>query len=188
MDLDKAIKERHSVRSFKTKNKATWREAVQAIDAANYAPLAGNIQTLKFILVSDEEKIKQLAVASQQAFVQDASHVIVVCSDLTFIDRAYGDRAERYARQQAGAAIQNLLLELTNLGVGSCWVGAFVDDNVKRAVGIPLDGVNVEAIIPIGYEMNKSKPARRKKALDNTLYFDTWRNKKMNPPSKIDLP
>lgn len=186
MDVEKAIKERHSVRSFKTKNKVSWKDVVKAVDAANYVPLAGNIQTLKFVLVSDREKIKELAQASQQSFVQDASHIILVCSDMLFISKAYKERAEMYARQQAGAAIQNILLELTNLGVGACWVGAFVDDNVKRIVGIPLEGVNVEALIPIGYEMNKSKP-KRHKDLNNILYFEKWKNKKMNPPSVIDL-
>lgn len=186
MDLDTAIKERHSVRSFKTKNKASWKDAIKAIDAANYSPLAGNIQTLKFILVSDKERIRQLAEASQQSFVQDASHVIIVCSDLTFISKAYGDRADMYTRQQAGAAIQNILLELTNLGLGACWVGAFVDDNVKRIVGIQIDAdINIEALIPIGYEMNKSRP-KREKNLDNILYFDKWKNKKMRPPSLTD--
>jgi len=65
MDLDKAIKARHSVRRFKTKS-ADWRDIIKAIDAARLAPYAGNIPTLKFIIVTDEEKIKQLAVACQQ--------------------------------------------------------------------------------------------------------------------------
>jgi len=176
MDLDKAIKERHSVRRFKSKP-ADWRKIIEAIDLARLAPLAGNIPTVKFILVRDKEKINQLAQVSQQDFVAQVDCVVVVCSDKALCLKSYGERAEKYIKQQAGAAIENFLLKITDLGLATCWVGAFPDEQVKRILNIP-DGVDVEALFPLGYELGKGEQ-RTKPPLDSCLYFDKWKNKYM---------
>jgi len=183
MELDKTIKERHSVRSFKETKKPSWEEVVKAIDAANYAPLAGNISTIRFIVVQDKEKLKQIAKACQQSFVASTGFIVVVCSDLTQLKRSYEDTAQKFSRQQAGAAIQNFLLEITNLGLGSCWVGAFSEQQVKQILTIP-DDIEVEAILPVGFEFEKKPKQRKRPDLDNVLYFDKWKNKFMLPQYK----
>jgi nitroreductase len=178
MDLDKAIKERHCARKFKTK-KPDWKKIIVAIEAATKAPLAGNIPAVKFILVSDKEKIASLAEAAAQDFVAIANYVVVACSDNKQVKRSYDKRGERYSRQQAGAAIENFMLKITSLGLATCWVGAFSDVTVKRVLRIS-DDIEVEAILPIGYEMKKTKQ-RKKPNLDEVLFFDTWKNKYMKP-------
>jgi len=176
MELDKAIKERHSARRFKSR-KPDWRKIIEAIEAGTKAPLAGNIPTLKFILVSDKEKIAELAEAATQDFVATAHYVVIVCSDKTQCVRSYDERGEIYSRQQAGAAIENFLLKITELGLSTCWTGAFSDKTVKRILQIPED-IDVEALFPIGYEMEKTKQ-RTKPNLDSCLFFDVWKNKYM---------
>jgi nitroreductase len=173
MELNKAIKSRHSCRSFKEKKKPSWEDVVLAIDAANYAPLAGNISTLRYIVVEDEANIKKLANACQQRFIQDVRYLVVVCSDNSQIKKVYGERADKYSKQQAGAAIQNFLLEIENLGLASCWVGAFEDSEVRFILGIS-DDIEIEAILPIGYEMGSYKK-RKLPNLDNYLFFDKWK-------------
>jgi len=178
MDFDKVIKERHSARNY-TSKKPDWRKIIEAIDAANKAPLAGNITTLKFILVSDKDKIKEIADASQQSFVGTANNIVVVCSDKKQAVLSYGKDGEKYALEQAGASIENFLLKITDLGLGSCWVGAFVESMVKETLSIP-DNIEVIALFPVGYE--RGTPLRRRKtSLDNVLYFDKWDEKRMKP-------
>lgn len=172
MDLDKAIKTRHSVRRFKEK-KPDWRAIMKAIESAIHAPLAGNIQTLKVIVVSDEDKIQKLAQAAQQDFIASAHYVVVICSEDAKAVRSYDERGKKYCRQQAGAAIQNFLLKITELGLGTCWIGAFSDESVRNILQIP-DNVEIEAMFPIGYEMGKAKQ-RLKPELDETLYFEHWK-------------
>lgn len=184
MKLKKAIGERHSVRRF-TSKKPSWRDVIEAIDSANHAPLAGNISSLRFILVSDEEKIQKLSEAAGQDFIASACYVVVVCSEDMQTIRSYGDRGEIYCRQQAGAAVENFLLRVTDLGLASCWVGAFVDEMVRRILEIP-ENIKVEAILPVGYEMGKGK-SRRKLELDSFIYFDFWKNKYMKPPRKMEV-
>jgi nitroreductase len=183
MELDNAIKERHTVRSFKTTKKPTYQQVIEAIDAANHSPLAGNAPCLRYILIQDKEKIKQLSEAAVQEFFQTVDFVVVVCSDKGFLKRSYYERGDSYSKQQAGAAIENFLLKITDLGLASCWIGAFSDELVKRTLEIPAD-IEVEAILPVGYEMGKEKQ-KTKPNLDNVLYFNKWGNKFMKPKTKV---
>jgi len=183
MDLDGAIQKRHSVRKF-TNEKPDWRDIIECIDAARYAPMAGNNFTLKFIVVEDSKKIQKLAEAAQQPFVAKAHYVVVVCSNPKRTVNAYEERGKMYCRQQAGAAIQNFLLKIEEKGLATCWVGAFVDYLVKDALAIP-EGIDVEAMFPIGYEFDKKKTRRLKIDIDRILYFHKYKNKKMRKPRKI---
>ena len=180
MDLKTAIKKRKSVRRFMGK-KPNWRKIIRAIDAARFAPSAGGQFALKFILVSDEKKIAELAAAAQQDFIGAAKYVVVAVSDDSKLVRSYGDRGVRYASSQAGAALENFWLALTELGLVTTWVGHFYEDQVKSVLDIP-DGLSVEAIFPIGKETKvKGSERRAKPDLEKVLYFDKWKNKKMKP-------
>ncbi|MDP2947216.1 MAG: nitroreductase family protein [Nanoarchaeota archaeon] len=179
MELRDAIKKRKSVRRF-SDSKPNWRKVIEAIDMARIAPAAGNIFSLKFILVNDEEKIKKLAEASQQGFVRTAKFVVVVVSDNLRLIRSYGERGMRYCSLQGGASIQNFLLALTELGMVTTWVGYFYDDQVKEILSIPAE-MNVEGIFPIGKESKIKTPEKQKAELENILYFNKWNNKKMVP-------
>lgn len=178
MSIDNLIKSRSSVKKF-SKKKPDWRKIIEAIDMARYAPMAGNFFSLKFILVSDKEKIQKLSEASQQEFVADAQFVVVVCSALSRTLNAYEERGENYLKQQAGAGIQNFLLKLEELGLATCWVGHFVDEQIKNILKIPKD-VNVEAFFPIGHESKIAKTKQKRKIeLDRILYFEEYGKSRM---------
>src|SRR3990172_5883249 len=185
MDLMRAVKSRHSVKKFKEK-KPDWRDIIDAIDAARYAPMAGSNYSLKFILVSNKEKIQRLADASQQPFVGKVHYVVVVCSNSSRTTNAYGKRGEVYVRQQAGAAVQNFLLKLEELGLSTSWVDHFVEEEIKTLLKIP-DHIQVEALFPIGYEFEKKYTRKEKIDLDNILYFDEYDNNKMKSPKEMDV-
>ena len=185
MQLVDAIKARKSVKRFSEK-KPDWRTVIQCIDAGRYAPMAGNMFSLKFILVSDEKKIDELVDASQQKFVK-APYVLVIVSDDAKVVRSYDNRGKGYSRQQAGAAIENILLALTDKGLATCWVGYFEDSQVKRALKIPND-MNVEALLPIGFETKVSTGQPKSKPdLEDVLYFETWKNKYMTKDTKVQV-
>jgi len=183
MKLDKAIKSRKSTRKF-TSKKPDWKEIIECIDSMRYAPMAGGNFSLKFILVSDFEKISQLAEAAQQDFLKQAKYVLVVCSKKARTINAYEERGNIYARQQAGAAIQNFLLKIEEKGLATCWVGHFVDSQVKTTLRIPED-VDVEALLPIGYEFEKKFTRRAKVDMDRILYFEEYDKNKMIEPKKL---
>jgi nitroreductase len=185
MDLDKAIQDRHCVRKFNTKKKPNWRNIIECIDAARYAPMAGGNYTLKFILVDDEEKIKKIAAASQQNFIEDAKFVVVVCSNPSRPVNLYGKRGETYAKNQAGAAMENFFLKIVEFGLSTCWVGHFVEEQIKNELKIPKD-VDIEAVFPIGYEAEKPKTRRAKIELDRILYFNKYGDVQMKKERSVE--
>jgi nitroreductase len=179
MQLRNAIEARKSARRFHHK-KPDWRKIIRAIDAVRFSPTAGGKFVMKLILVSDEKKIAEIAAATQQDFVGTAQYVVVAVSDDSKLVQSYGDRGVRYSAQQAGAAIENFLLALTELKLATTWIGHFYDEQVRRTLDIP-EGLNIEAVFPIGLD-SKSKVRRAvssKTKLDNILYFDKWGERKM---------
>lgn len=183
MQLNDAIEKRRSIRRFGPK-KPNWRDVIEAIDAGNKAPQAGNISSVKFIMVDDEQKIQEITNACQQDFVGEAQFLIIICSDPTLVVKSYYETGEIYCRQQAGAAIENILLKIVDLGLGTCWVGLFDERLVKRALKIP-ENINVEAILPVGYSIDHT-PRKRRIPLDRTLFFNTYGNKEMKPKKRVE--
>lgn len=171
MEFEKVVKKRKSVRNFKSKI-PSWKEVLYAIDLANQGPFAGNQNHLRYIIVEDTATIKSLAHLCEQTWIANSKMLIVVCSDDTFLENLYAEHGRVYSRQQAGAAIQTLMLALTEKGIDSCWVGSYSDELVREKLKIPQH-IQIEAIIPIGFESGKEKkPA--KKSLENCLCWENW--------------
>ena len=183
MKLIDAIKSRRSVKRYDKKS-PDWRKIIRAIDAGRYAPSAGGLFSMKFILVSDEDKIAKLKDATQQSFVSTAKYVVVAVTDDKQLVRSYSDRGVRYGSQAAGAAIQNFMLALTEFGYVTHWVQYFYDDQVKDIFDIP-ENLNVEGIFPIGVETKVPTREPKKIDLENTVFFDKWKNKKMRDETII---
>lgn len=187
MELQDAIKERKSVKKFSDK-KPDWRDILEVIDTARYAPMAGNDFILKFMIVSDSKIISRITDATQQPFVGEAQYLIVVCSDTKRAVNQFGERAQMFVRQQAGAAIQNMLLSITEKGLATCWIGYFVEEQVKREIKVIPPTVQIEAILPIGYEskaQEHKKIKKKKVELENILFFNKWGAQKMRPPKNV---
>ena len=161
---------------------------IEVCETVRFAPMAGNIYTIKLIIVSDKKIKQELAEAALgQEFLARASYVIVVCSDLNQLKRSYGKRGEKYGRQQAGAAIENMLLKAADLGLGTCWVGAFDENSVKRILKIPDNdnsNIQVEALLPLSNPFTKAK-AKKKPDLKLITYFEKWGQETSKPIKKV---
>lgn len=180
MELETVIKKRKSIRAF-TDKKVSWKAALNAIESANQCPFAGNHNNLKFLIIENKEIIKKIAGLADQQWISQSSLLILVCSDDTNLENLYGERGRVYSRQQAGSVIQTILLKLVDLGLAACWVGAYSDEILKEILDIPQH-IQIEAIIPIGYEDKTpfiKKP--KKKELENVLYWEKWRENKRSP-------
>ncbi len=175
MQVDTAIKRRHSIRRYSSKG-VGWDKIVEVLDSATYAPYAGNLCTLRLILVSDKQKIQEIAKGARQNFIVHVPVLIVVCSDSSIAINAYGERGFKYSRQQAGAAIQNMLLKITDLGLASCWTGAFDDNMIKGILGIPQN-IEIEAILPLAHKSVIREIKRNNIPLHNILYFEHFGRK-----------
>jgi len=173
MDVLEAIKGRRSIRAFKSQAVST--EIVERlIDAARWAPSAGNIQPWEFIIIRNPEIKRNLAKAAlNQSFIEEAPVVIVVCADEIRSSQGYGVRGKTlYCIQDTAAATQNIHLAAYSLGLGTCWVGAFNEEEVRKILEIP-QGVRPVAIIPVGYPAEKP-PARNRRPLNQIIHYEKF--------------
>ena len=162
MDLFEAIKNRRSIRSFK-KQDVPEDLVTKLLEAAQAAPTAGNSQPYQLVVARNESVKQQLAKAAHnQKSMQEAPVIIVVCADEKASAKAYGDRGKKlYCLQDTAIVTQNILLAAYALGLGTCWVGAFDEDDAKKAVHTPKD-VRPVAMIPVGYPNEAPKPTIRR--------------------------
>ncbi len=159
MELFEAIKNRRSIRQFT--NQAISEEMVEKlVDAARMAPTAGNAQSYQLVIVRQEAQKQRLSKAAYgQKQLQTASIVFVVCADLKKAQESYAERGRSlYCIQDTAAVTENILLTACSLGLGTCWIGAFKEDDVKKVVNAPQD-MRPVVMIPVGYPAES--PAQR---------------------------
>lgn len=149
MDVMDVIRRRRSVRKYA--NRAIPPEIVQTLkEALRMAPSACNYQPWSFIFVTEPGLRKGLAEAShRQSFLADAPIIVV---GVGHVDQAYkrmggqGNSAEI----DVAIALDHLTLAAAAEGLGTCWIGAFVEDEVKKLLEIPAKD-RVVAMLPLGY-------------------------------------
>lgn len=149
MEIMKCIKKRRSIRKFspvKIDNDTIYK----LVDAAIYAPSACNMQAWKFIVVQSTNKKKELIEYGAAKWITNAPIGILVIyrNDVTINGKLYKDHY-----QSAAAAIQNLLLESTNLGLATCWICDLPrPQHIKKIFNIPKQ-FDIIAYIAIGYPL-----------------------------------
>jgi len=173
MDLSEAIKGRRSIRNFKP-DEVSEKDVERLIEAAVSAPSAGNIQPWELVVARKPEIRRKLVEAAYgQSFIEEAPVVIVVCANEDRSSQRYGLRGQTlYCLQDTAAATQNMLLTAYSLGLGTCWVGAFKEDEVREALKIPT-GIRPVAIVPVGYP-SKSASARQKRPVEHVVHRETF--------------
>ena len=161
MDTFECIKKRRSIRSYKRES-VPEEDLRKILEAGTWAPSAGNRQSWEFIIVRDRQRKIDLSYAAyEQDFIVRADTVIVVCANTERSARRYGERGRTlYALQDASIATQNMLLAATALGYGTCWVGAFNEEQVKKILKLP-DGIRPIAIVPVGVPNESPDPSSR---------------------------
>jgi len=158
-ELLEVIYRRRSVRKYE--KKPIPEEILKAIlEAGRLAPTAKNLQPWHFIVVRDPEIKRKLIFTDWNNFIEEASVVIVGC----------GEMDKKWAVVDVAIALQNMVIAAEALGLGSCWIGAFEEEEVKRALGVP-DHLKVVAMITIGYPAERPEPPPKKK-LEEIVQFE----------------
>jgi nitroreductase len=175
MDLADTIKNRRSIRTYK-KQEIPQETINQLIEAARLSPSAGNAQSWAFVIVKKQENKQALSKAAlNQRSIVEAAAVFVVCADEERAKESYGDRGKTlYCLQDTAAATQNILLTACSLGLGTCWIGAFKEDEVRKIVNAPKE-MRPVAIIPVGYP-NESPRARTRRPVSEIVHQETFQN------------
>jgi len=168
MRVEKAIKERRSIRDFEEKPliKEIEEKLVQALI---WAPSAGNLESRKFYLIKNKEIKREIAKATfGQDFILKAPLVIVGCIDKDIFFH-YGKRGvEIYAICDVACAIENLMLQAVELNLGTCFIGAFDENRVSKILNLPSN-LRPIAIVPVGFPAKKPSPPPRDREKEITI-------------------
>jgi nitroreductase len=173
MDVLEVIKNRRSIRTY-FKQDLPQGVVEQLLEAARWAPSAGNVQPWAFVVASSPTTKHKLSLAAfGQADVEEVSVVIVVCADEKRAEESYGVRGKTlYCLQDTAAATQNILLTACSLGLGSCWIGAFKEDEIRKVIKAPKN-MRPIALVPVGYA-NETPPARNRRSLSEIVHKETF--------------
>jgi nitroreductase len=184
------VDKRFSCRKFL--NQPVEREKiVQCIESARVSPSACNAQPWKFIVVDDIE-LKQKVVQEATSgiykiskFLSNAPVIILVLADKgSFLSRAGSlVRNTRFYLIDIGIVCQQLVLQATELGLGSCYVGWFNEKPLKKIFNIPKS-IEIPLLICLGYpdeEYKTKDPIRRRagselrKPLEEIVFFNSYK-------------
>jgi nitroreductase len=132
------------------------------------------VQPWEFVVASTQDTKQALSDAAfGQKDLEEAPVVIVVCADEKRAAESYGIRGRTlYCLQDTAAAIQNILLTACALGLGSCWIGAFEEAEIRKVINAPKD-VRPVALIPVGYP-NEAPRARSRRSISEIMHKETF--------------
>lgn len=143
----KFLKIRRSVRVFKNKN-IPKKKLEEIVDAARFAATARNLQPWEFVVVTRKDKIGQLAELGENSrFMSQAAACIAVFSADT-----------KYFLEDGCAAICNILLAATALGIGSCWIAGDkkpYTGQVNALLSAPA-GMKLVGLVALGYPQERN--------------------------------
>lgn len=158
MNVMEAIGARRSIRAYADKPVET-EKLEEVLEAGRLAPSASNKQDWKLIVVEDEQTRRKLVrVCRDQKFVGQAPVVIVACSTNPGRLMPSGQPA---AATDLAIALDHMTLAAVELGLGTCWIGAFDAPAVAKLLGVPK-GCAVVHILPLGYPGEAPAPRMRK--------------------------
>jgi nitroreductase len=183
----RSIRDRHSIRHF-TDQEVAEEDLGTILDAANRAPSAHNQQSWRFIILRHEKKHALAELVSERAAdfprpssillrmasrsIVSAPVVVAVANtgelirrgdELFEVERKSGrDFFRTMEIQSSAAAVENMLLAATSLGLGTVWLGILflIKDDVLRFLGEPRG--EFMAVVPVGYSAKKTEGPKKR--------------------------
>lgn len=190
MDFLELVKKRRSTRFFKDED-VKKEDLLKILEAGNLAPSAHNKQSWKFFIISGDRKNSLAQLISEQSekfprksrillrmaskSIFSAPVVIAVFSTGELINEAedFGKELKRDIEdffkhmeiQSASAAVQNMLLQATELGLGAVWLGivVLIANEIEKFFNTEY---KLLAMVPIGYPVKLSDSPRKKPLKD----------------------
>ena len=157
MNFLEIAKSRYSVRSY-TEQKVEPEKLEKILQAAHVAPTAANLQPIRLIVVQSDEGLAKIGKAAN---IYHAPLAVIVCSSHS---KAWTRPFDNKQTVDIDASIltDHMMLEATELGLGSVWICYFKADIIKKEFNLPddLEPIN---ILAIGYANEESADPERHK-------------------------
>ncbi len=171
MEFLDLVKQRYSVRAYKAMP-VEDEKLLGVLEAARLAPTASNRQPFQLIVIHTKGREEELRRIYSPSWFVEAPIVVCICS-MPFQGWVRQDR-KNYRDVDVAIAMDHLILAATDLGLGTCWIGAFNPGETQRILKLPED---VEPIVftPLGYP--DDQPSRRhknRKSIDELVRYEHW--------------
>lgn len=175
MDFLNLAKKRYSVRSY-TSQKVEQEKLAAILEAANVAPTAVNYQPQRLLVVQSEEGLNNIGKAAN---VYGAPLAIIVCSEPQEAWTREFD-GKKTTDIDASIVTDHMMLEATDLGLGSVWICYFKPDVLRAEFAIP-DTLEPISILAIGYAntvpqqvLSPDRHSKIRKPLASTVFYETF--------------
>jgi nitroreductase len=165
MEILKVIQGRRSIRAYRSDlvNIDKLRDLV--LQAAIWAPSAGNAQILRYIVVTDHSMLHKIELVSP-GLSGNPPALIVVCQDSDEAQLKGGSMGPQFlAIADAAMATQNIMLYAYTLGLGTCVIASFHRGALQTILSLPRSIVPI-FIVSVGYpDCSPRAPARKKEVI-----------------------
>jgi nitroreductase len=169
MELFEAIRTRRSIRAYMPKE-VEQEKLDHVLEAARLAPSGANRQAWRFIVIRDAEVRRQLAgITRGQDFVADAPVVIAATATDPSVTTGSGEPAHRI---DIAIAVDHMTLAAHDLGLGTCWIGAFDQRGAEQVLGVPKEA-EVVVLLTLGYPA-KEGVFRGRKSIEEIVSYDRY--------------
>lgn len=170
MDFSRLLEDRYSVRAYGP-DPVEDEHLRQVLDAARLAPTACNLQAFQLIVVHTKGREEELKRIYRQGWFVQAPLVICICAlpEKNWI-RSYDGK--NFSDVDAAIVMDHFILAAANVGLGTCWIGAFDPEATREILGLP-DDVEPVAFTPLGYPADRPGPKRRK-PLSDLVRYEHW--------------
>jgi nitroreductase len=170
----KQIETRRSIRKY-TDKPVEDEKVTQLIESARLAPSGSNTQPWHFIIVKSKAARESLVEKSNnQKWMLSAPVYIVCVADIRsrtkddkeiILNENSSEPALKKIIRDTSIAIEHIVLEAEVLGLSTCWVGDFIQEEIRPVLNIPVDKY-VVSILTLGYADESPKARPRKKLED----------------------
>ena len=170
MNVIEVIKKRYSCRAYKDMP-VRDEDLNQILESARLAPSARNLQEWRFIVVKSKETRQKICEAAKgRAFIGQAPVIIACCAAKTDYVMTNGQPA--YPIDLA-IAIDHMVLTAVELGLGTCWIGAFYQEKVKEFLSVP-DNAEIVDLLLIGYPNDTPTAHKDRMSLEEIVMQEKW--------------
>ncbi len=171
MDFEQLIQTRYSCRHY-SPDPVDDQFLEKVLNAARLAPTAANRQPFQIIIIKTENKKEDLLKIYNRDWFVQAPFILAVCSipDEGWVRHKYDN--VNYSTVDAAIVVDHITLQAADLGLGTCWVGAFNPQQTRDFLKLP-DSIEPIAFTPLGYPLDKPKDKIRK-PLSDLIRYDTW--------------
>lgn len=175
MKFIELAKKRCSIRSY-TEEAVSEKDLEEILEAGRLAPSACNYQPVQFIVVQNRDNLAALAEGYPGDWFKEAPAVIAICTQPSkaWIRSRHDDR--NYADVDAAIAADHMTLAAADLGLGSCWVGAFDPKIIRKALGVPRTAEPL-ILLTIGHPNENGRPKTRKPP-EQLVRYEHWSGNK----------